>query len=156
MIEFTVPRYNEADADTVKKTVSAGRSTSPWQEGASFKLTTSNPFGLATTRNGNSYPVVYLVDRDGNEVPLWLSTLVKGVLNESKVEVFSTFEFNIAYRHQVCGHNDPQTWWKAFAELVGECKIIAHREPVWVGDRRYILIGFELVKDEPKPKGKSK
>lgn len=146
MIEFTIARYNEADTKTVKATVSIGQSTSPWQDGAEFAVTKTNPFGLVTaTKSGNKFPVVYLVDKDGNEVPLWLSTLVKGVLNhETKAEVFSTFSFNIEFRRKVTGHSDPQTWWKAFTELVGENKLICSREPIWVNEKRFILIGFKV------------
>lgn len=146
MIEFTIARYNEADTKTVKATVSIGQSTSPWQDGAEFTIAKTNPFGLVTaTKSGNKFPVVYLVDRDGNEVPLWLSTLVKGVLNsETKDEIFSSLEFNQVFRHKVTGHNDPQAWWKTFTDLVGECKLVCTREPIWVNEKRFILIGFKV------------
>lgn len=153
MIEFTIARYNEADTETVKDTVSVGQSTSPWQDGAEFVIAKTNPFGLVTaTKSGNRFPVVYLIDKDGNEVPLWLSTLVKGVLNpETKAEVFSTFSFNIEFRRKVAGHADPQTWWKSFANLVGKNKLICSREPVWVNEKRFVLIGFE-IKETKKTK----
>lgn len=146
MIEFTIARYNEANTKTVKATVSIGQSTSPWQDGAEFSIAETNPFGLITaTKSGNKFPVVYLVDKNGNEVPLWLSTLVKGVLNpETKDEIFSSFEFNQNFRRKVMGHSDPQTWWKAFTDLVGNAKLICTREPVWVNEKRFVLIGFEV------------
>lgn len=146
MIDFTIARYDVAGSKTVKDTVSVGQSTSPWQDSATFTIAKTNPFGLVTaTKSGNRFPVVYLIDKDGNEVPLWLSTLVKGVLNpETKAEVFSTFSFNIEFRRKVMGHSDPQTWWKAFTDLVGENKLVCTREPVWVNEKRFVLIGFEV------------
>ena len=146
MIDFTIARYDVEGAKTVKSTVSVGQSTSPWQDGAEFTIAKTNPFGLVTaTKSGNKFPVVYLIDKNGNEVPLWLSTLVKGVLNsETKVETFSSYEFNTEFRRKVCGHSDPQTWWQAFTELVGENKLICSREPVWVNEKRFVLIGFEI------------
>lgn len=146
MIDFTIARYDVTGSKTVKSTVSVGQSTSPWQDDAEFTIAKTNPFGLVTaTKSGNKFPVVYLVDKDGNEVPLWLSTLVKGVLNsETKEEMFSAFSFNIEFRHKVAGHSDPQTWWKTFTELVGENRLICSREPVWVNEKRFILIGFKV------------
>lgn len=146
MIEFTIARYNEANTKTVKATVSIGQSTSPWQDGAEFAVTKTNPFGLVTaTKSGNKFPVVYLTDNNGNEFPLWLSTLVKGVLNpETKDEIFSSLEFNQEFRRKVMGHNDPQTWWKTFTNLVGERKLVCTREPIWVNEKRFILIGFKV------------
>lgn len=146
MIDFTIARYDVAGSKTVKSTVSVGQSTSPWQDGAEFVITKTNPFGLITaTKSGNKFPVIYLTDNNGNEFPLWLSTLVKGVLNpETKDEIFSSFEFNQKFRSKVMGHSDPQTWWKTFTDLVGECKLVCTREPVWVNERRFVLIGFEI------------
>lgn len=153
MIEFTIARYNEADTKTVKATVSMGQSTSPWQDGAEFAVTKTNPFGLITaTKSGNKFPVIYLTDNNGNEFPLWLSTLVKGVLNpETKDEIFSSYKFNTEFRRKVTGHSDPQTWWQAFTELVGENRLICSREPVWVNEKRFVLIGFE-IKETKKTK----
>ena len=146
MIDFTIARYDVAGSKTVKSTVSVGQSTSPWQDGAEFVITKTNPFGLITaTKSGNKFPVIYLTDNNGNEFPLWLSTLVKGVLNpETKDEIFSSFEFNQEFRHKVMGHSDPQTWWQAFTDLVGECKLVCTREPIWVNEKRFILIGFKV------------
>ena len=145
MIDFTIARYDVAGSKTVKSTVSIGQSTSPWQDGAEFTIAKTNPFGLVTaTKSGNKFPVVYLED-NGKEFPLWLSTLVKGVLNpETKDEIFSSLEFNQEFRRKVMGHNDPQTWWKTFTDLVGECKLVCTREPIWVNEKRFILIGFKV------------
>ena len=146
MIDFTIARYDVAGSETVKDTVSVGQNTSPWQDGAEFTIAKTNPFGLVTaTKSGNKFPVVYLTDDNGNEVPLWLSTLVKGVLNsQTKDEIFSSFKFNKSFRNKVVGHSDPQTWWKEFVNLVGENKIICSREPIWVNEKRFVLIGFEV------------
>lgn len=147
MIEFTIARYNEADTKTVKATVSIGQSTSPWQDGAEFTIAKTNPFGLVTaTKSGNKFPVVYLTD-NGKEFPLWLSTLVKRILNfETKDEIFSSYAFNREFRNRVTGHDDPQTWWKAFTDLVGDNKLVCHRESIWINEKRFILIGFEIKK----------
>ena len=146
MIDFTIARYDVAGSETVKDTVSVGQSTSPWQDGAEFTIAKTNPFGLVTaTKSGNKFPVVYLTDGNGNEVPLWLSTLVKGVLNpETNEEVISSFSFNREFRSKVVGHSDPQTWWKVFTDLVGEKKLICYREPIWVNEKRFVLIGFKV------------
>lgn len=146
MIDFTIARYDVAGSKTVKSTISVGQSTSPWQDGAEFVITKTNPFGLITaTKSGNKFPVIYLTDNNGNEFPLWLNTLVKGVLNpETKDEIFSSYKFNTEFRCKVTGHSDPQTWWKAFTDLVGENKLVCTREPVWVNEKRFVLIGFEV------------
>lgn len=152
MIDFTIARYDVAGSATVKATVSVGQSTSPWQDDAEFTIAKTNPFGLVTaTKSGNKFPVVYLIDKSGNEFPLWLSTLVKGVLNsETKSEIFSSYEFNTEFRRRVNGHSDPQTWWKAFTDLVGDNKLICSREPVWVNEKRFVLIGFKVEAKKDK------
>ena len=152
MIDFTIARYDVEGAKTVKNTISVGQSTSPWQDGAEFTIAKTNPFGLVTaTKSGNKFPVVYLTENGVDEFPLWLSTLVKSVLNsETKSEIFSSYEFNTEFRRRVCGHSDPQTWWQAFADLVGENKLICSREPVWVNEKRFVLIGFKVEAKKDK------
>lgn len=146
MIEgFTAARYSSDSAKSINATVS-GQSANPFQELAEFTMAKTKPYGLATSKDGRRrYAIIYLVDKDGKEVELWLNTLTKTVLNpEDKTVISSEYEFNQKFTASVSGKSDTKDWWKAFTDLVGDKTLICHRQSVWVNEKRFIIIGFTL------------
>ena len=146
MIEgFTAARYSSDSAKSVNATIS-GQSANPFQEGAEFTMAKENPYGLATSKDGHRrYAIIYLVDKDGKEVELWLNTLTKTILNpEDKTVISSEYEFNQKFTAAVSGKSDAKDWWEAFTNLVGNKTLICRRQSVWVGEKRFIIIGFDL------------
>lgn len=149
MIEFTIARYDTEGKATIKASVGGGGGgavASPWQEGATFTISKDKPFGIINaTKSGNKFPVIILIDQYGEEVPLWLSMLVKRIDNpQDKTTTFSSWEFNKNFRNEVLGRSNFNIWWDTFVNLVGNKTLICHRESVWVSDKQYFLIGFEL------------
>ena len=146
MIEgFTAARFSADEAKSVKCQVN-GNSTNPFQENKEFKMATDKPYGLVTSKDSKrKFAIVYLLDSAGKEVELWLNTLTKTVLNpEDKTAVSSKYKFNQDFTAKVLGHDDTQTWWNTFTDLVGDKTLVCHRQSVWVKDKRFIIIGFEL------------
>lgn len=142
---YTATRFSADEAKNVNVKVN-GNSTNPFQENKEFKMATNKPYGLVTSKDGKKkFAIVYLLDSTGKEVELWLNTLTKTVLNdEEKTVVASEYKFNQDFTARVLGHDDNQTWWNAFTDLVGDKTLVCHRQSVWVKDKRFIIIGFDL------------
>lgn len=142
---YTVARYSY---DTMKSVnaVTNGQNANPFQEGAEFTIAKENPYGLTTSKDGyRHYAIIYLVDKDGKEVELWLNVLCKTVLNpEDKTVISSEYEFNRQFTAAVSGKSDAKDWWKTFTDLVGDKTLVCHRQSVWVNEKRFIIIGFTL------------
>lgn len=142
---FTTSRFDAKGAQSANIKVN-GNSANPFQEGKTFKMATESPFGLATSTDGNrTFALVYLINEDGQEVELWLNMLTKTVTNgEDKTVTASEYKFNQDFTAKVLGKDNASDWWKAFADLVGDKELICHRQSVWVDNKRFIIIGFDL------------
>lgn len=161
MVEgFTrVDKTNEAEfAKLANQTVSANREDlSPYQEGKRFKLSKEG-YCFARSQTSNTVGVVaLLLDEQGAEQELWLSTLLKKGFERqgsTVVEVENTSTISKGVKEKLTPKTTNKELGELFVKLVGDKEIICHRQkyirtvPTRRGTTFEVvasLIGFEFA-----------
>lgn len=135
MIEgFTrINKSNEAEFNQLaNKTISANREDlSPYQENRKFKLSAEG-YCFARSQTTNTVGVVaLLIDEQGNEQELWLSTLFKKGFERqgtTVVEIKNTSTIAKALKEKVTDKTTNKELGELFVSIVGNKEIICHRQ----------------------------
>lgn len=130
---------------------------SPYQDGKKFKLSASG-YCFARSESSNRVSVVaLLIDEQGNEQELWLSSLLKTTFErkgDKTVEVVNNSSISVELRNKLTAQTTNKELGEMFVNLVKDKEIICHRQiyarsiPTKTGRPFEVpaaLIGFEFA-----------